>query len=154
MNKTTLKNSILALTFIGALSNVALAAETLNIEDEITQCSIKKGESQVKCIEHAISKLISDNPENAADIITQALVVAKNDATITAILEGAVKAGVDADNVTAIAIANGVDATLASQATAAGRPGGQATPGNSNSSRGAPSGGGGGGGGGISERQG
>lgn len=95
---------------------------------------------------------VGPNTEAAESIIASAIIALGIDSPlITNILTAATEAGVNSDTVTVIAIANGVDATIASEATAAGDNTGNTTnTGNGNSGNNS---GGGGGGGGISTNQ-
>lgn len=117
-------------------------------------------------IEQAVQDAITADPSNAEAIIAAAIaIVGANSDQISSILTAATNAGVSADVVTSVAIANNVDATVASQATAAGNNTSNQTANNSNAGAGnnnsggntnrsgnaAGGGGGGGGAGGISE---
>jgi hypothetical protein len=100
----------------------------------------------------AILNAAGANTEAAEDIIATAISVLGADSPlIPSILTIATEVGVNSDTVTAIAIASGVDATIASEATAAGATGGNIIGDTGNAL--ANNAGGGGGGGGISANQ-
>ncbi|WP_019026687.1 hypothetical protein [Colwellia piezophila] len=68
----------------------------------------------------AIAVVGADSEEAETLVATAIAAVGIDSPLVAGILTAATEAGVDADTVTGIAIATGVDATLASQATAAG----------------------------------
>lgn len=110
----------------------------------------------------AIENAGVDSTEAESLLVAALLAVKFDEKSITNILDAAVKAGMKSDTVTALAIASGVDASIASVATASGASsnnansnGLQANSGNANSNAGAGNndaggGGNGGGGGGVS----
>ncbi len=101
-----------------------------------------------------LSKAIAENPELADSILAAAITLLGADSPLIGdLLRAAIDSGLDGDSVTAIAIANGVDATIASEDTAAGpNPGdGLGNTGTTITPNRGP--GNGGGGGGISGNQ-
>ena len=146
MRKLTLASMILAAV---ATTTTVYAADA---QKTVTQQSLQERIQKGKSLEGALTAALKSTPENAEAIIATAIAIAGDDENlIKRVLTAAVNAGVPADTVTAIAIANNVDATIASEATAAG-----AAPGSNNGSSvkatpAPPSAGGGGGNDGISE---
>lgn len=120
----------------------------------------------------ALSAAIINDPDSAESLITAAIISAGADSEaaetliataidalgvdspqIPNILKMASDLGVNRDTVTAIAIASGVDATIASEATAAGNTGNNNVNTGNNNGNNRNNSGGGGGGGGISTNQ-
>ena len=139
-------------------STVTQQAIQASIQTTVTQQAIQASIQEGNTLEEALTTALKNNPENAEAIIAAAIEIAADDeALVKGVLTAAVNAGVPADTVTAVAIANNVDATVASQATAAGAtPATPATPASNGNpavkaTPASPSGGGGGGSGGVSE---
>jgi uncharacterized membrane protein YgcG len=172
MKKLTIASMLLASVGATVVAAPAFAADA----PTPAQTAIAAAQATGLTLEQAVEEAIKNNPDLASDIIAAAIsVVGAESAQVAGILTAATNAGVDSDTVTAIAVANSVDATVASQATAAGNNdngnngnnandnGNQSNSDNSNSNAGSGNnnaggnnggnsgGGGGGGGGGISE---
>ncbi|NQY50341.1 MAG: hypothetical protein HRT50_14800 [Colwellia sp.] len=183
-----MNKNILAAVIFGSLSAITLPAQAKDINQTAqsyidsfseNKCSVDITESKECDLNEALIaaisqfpifaesllaaaiKVVGANTEAAETLVASAIFALGVDSPLIAnILKVATEAGVDGDTLTAIAIASGVDATIASEATAAGNPGndnviagntGNNTGNTGNTNRG--NAGGGGGGGGISDNQ-
>ena len=160
MKKTTIATLLLAA--VGTMAVMPASAQTAQ---EIIAAAFADTQNAADSLKAAIQA----NPEMADELLAAAIEsVGADSVNIPALLNAAIDAGVSADTVTAVAVSNQVDATVASQATAAGNSQGQGQSGNNpglgqnnagqgnnnaGGNRGGNSGGGGGGGGGgVSEQ--
>ncbi|MFT5299150.1 MAG: hypothetical protein ACI9YH_005202 [Colwellia sp.] len=90
------------------------------LENAIKEAIIANPDMTESIVLAAISA-VTPNSEAAEWIITIAInTVGINSSMIVNIINAALSAGVNADTITAVAVANGVDPTIASQATAVG----------------------------------
>ncbi|PKG82555.1 hypothetical protein CXF85_13820 [Colwellia sp. 75C3] len=177
MNKTTLAAVTFAL--LGTTIMPASAIEISPTAQKIIDTTIANECSSGGCdLTAAITAAITNNPALAESLVAAAIAAVGEDSeaaeTIIAtaiialgadspqianILNIATEAGVNSDTVTSIAIASGVDATIASEATAAGSTPANSSPISSTPTNKTPTytspgnSGGGGGGGGISKNQ-
>ena len=109
MKKLQLASLLVASIAASAAVQPAYANENLNSSSANT----------IQLDESALMSAIKADSANAEEIIAAAIAKAGTDSDETlTILGEAVLAGIDADTVTAVAIASGVDATIASEATA------------------------------------
>lgn len=109
MKKLQLASLLVASIAVSAAVQPAYASEKLNSSSINT----------VQLEESAFMNSIKADPANAEEIIAAAIAKAGTDSDEALVILGeAVLAGVDTDTVTAVAIASGVDATIASEATA------------------------------------
>ncbi|MCJ8293073.1 MAG: hypothetical protein MJK15_01580 [Colwellia sp.] len=98
--------------------------------------------------------VVGANTEAAETLVASAIFALGVDSPLIAnLLKAATESGVDADTLTAVAIANGVDATIASEATAAGNTGNNNGNTTTTTTTNRGNAGGGGGGEGISGNQ-
>ena len=181
-----MNKNILAAVIFGSLSAITLPAQAKDINQTAqsyidsfseNKCSVDITESKECDLNEALIaaisqfpifaesllaaaiKVVGANTEAAETLVASAIFALGVDSPLIAnILKVATEAGVDGDTLTAIAIASGVDATIASEATAAGGNDnviagntGNNTGNTGNTNRG--NAGGGGGGGGISDNQ-
>jgi len=177
-----MKNTTLASILLAAVAATpAMAAEITPEAQAIIEQAVVNGTS----IEDAIASAIAANPDMAESLLAAGLeavgpgeagenllsavisALPADSGAIPGIMSAAIEAGIDADTVTGVAIASGVDASIASLATAAGpndngnngnnanANGLGASSGNANGNAGAGNNnaGGGGGGGGVSGGQ-
>jgi hypothetical protein len=122
--------------------------------DAILTAAITENPELADSLLAAAIHAVGANTEAAETLVASAiLALGANSALITQLLTGATESGVDGDTLTVIAIANGVDATIASEATAAGGNTGGNTGNNTGTTTNRGDSGGGGGGGGISVNQ-
>ena len=176
-DNTVNKNTLAAIIF-ASFSATIMPVQAIDIDPAAqgiidtaiqSEC-IPNTETPKKCdITGLLATAITDNPALAESLVAAALASVGDDAEaaeaiiasaiatlgadsplIASILQIATEAGVDSDTVTVIAIENGVDATIASEATAAGNNVADITAVNTGTSN-LTDAGGGGGGGGISE---
>ena len=166
--------SILAVAIFASFSAISLQANALDIDPAeqaqliidtalADECNLDIEETRDSDIEETeacnfsavLNKAIAENPDLADSLLTAAILSLGADSPLIGdLLTAATNSGIDGDSVTAIAIANGVDATIASEATAAGPNAGGAlgnTGTTTTTNRG--NAGAGGGGGGISGNQ-
>ena len=109
MKKLQLASLLVASIAASAAVQTAYANENLNSSSANT----------IQLDESALMSAIKADSANAEEIIAAAIAKAGTDSDETLVILGeAVLAGVDVDTVTAVAIASGVDATIASEATA------------------------------------
>lgn len=89
--------------------------------DEIVEIALNIAPDSSVNIINAVVSTFGNNSDVALDTVAATLSSnATNDAETTRILETASKSGINRDTLTTIAVASGIDATLASEATAAG----------------------------------
>ena len=139
-----------------------LAAYSTDAEKVLSASIVANPTSAPALLIAAIKDVGADTQDAESLLIAALLAVSFDEKSITDILDAALKAGMDADTITALAIASGIDASIASVATASGPRGNnansnglQANSGNANPNAGAGinnagGGGNGGGSGGVS----
>ncbi len=132
--------SILAVAIFASFSAISLQANALDIDPAeqaqliidtalAEQCNLDIEETRDSDLEETdacdfnavLNIAIAENPDLADSILAAAIAsLGAESPLIGDLLSAATDSGLDGDSVTAIAIANGVDATIASEATAAG----------------------------------
>ena len=160
MKKLTIASLLLAA--IGTSAMMPVSAEVSDNATQIIAAAFKNADASTFAT--ALQSAIEANPELAEELLAAAIqAVGSDSASVPALLQAAVDGGLTSDSVTGVAVANNVDAGIASQATAAGNTAGTTggntagttggvTNGNFGGNTGGTAGGGGGGGaGGISE---
>ncbi|AXT30124.1 hypothetical protein [Pseudoalteromonas tunicata] len=157
MKKLTIASLLLAA--IGTSAMMPVSAEVSDNATQIIAAAFQNADASTFAA--ALQSAIEANPELAEELLAAAIqAVGSDSASVPALLQAAVNGGLTSDSVTGIAVANNVDAGIASQATAAGNTAGGntagttggVTNGNTGGNTGGTAGGGGGGGaGGISE---
>ena len=109
MKKLKLAGLLIASIGVSAAVQPAYASNSLNSTTANT----------IILEDSALMSAIKANPSNAEALIADAIISAGPESSETLnILNEAIQAGVDVDTVTTVAIASGVDATIASEATA------------------------------------
>ncbi|MDP5211609.1 hypothetical protein ORJ66_00940 [Pseudoalteromonas tunicata] len=158
MKKLTIASLLLAA--IGTSAMMPVSAEVSDNATQIIATAFQNADASTFAA--ALQSAIEANPELAEELLAAAIqAVGSDSASVPALLQAAVNGGLTSDSVTGIAVANNVDAGIASQSTAAGNTNtggntagttGGVTNGNFGGNTGGTAGGGGGGGaGGISE---